>query len=129
MQWHRSGLIASWEFMEEHVEKTNDSDDLEKHSERKWGAMVVIKSLQFLPAVITAALRETTQNSEETLLCGSSEPTSHGNMLHIALAGVNNQMSLLQDRYKKHLYLKSSSIVAPCFNAFMHVELEYFIHL
>ncbi|KNA10199.1 hypothetical protein SOVF_146610, partial [Spinacia oleracea] len=97
MQWHRSGLIASWEFMEEHVEKTNDSDDLEKHSERKWGAMVVIKSLQFLPAVITAALRETTQNSEETLLCGSSEPTSHGNMLHIALAGVNNQMSLLQD--------------------------------
>lgn len=104
MQWHRSGLIASWEFMEEHIERTNVSDGpssnqplVEKHSERKWGAMVVIKSLQFLPTVISAALRETTQNSGETLPNGSLEPVSHGNMFHIALVGVNNQMSLLQD--------------------------------
>uniref|UniRef100_A0A803M2A6 Acetyl-CoA carboxylase n=1 Tax=Chenopodium quinoa TaxID=63459 RepID=A0A803M2A6_CHEQI len=104
MQWHRSGLIASWEFMEEQIERTTVSDDLssnqpivEKHSERKWGAMVVIKSLQFLPSVITAALKETTQNSEKTLSSASLEPGSHGNMLHISLVGVNNQMSLLQD--------------------------------
>lgn len=104
MQWHRAGLIASWEFMEEHIERQNVSDDLasnkplvEKHTERKWGAMVIIKSLQYLPEVITAALRETTHNSHEEVSNGSLEPSSHGNMLHIALVGVNNQMSLLQD--------------------------------
>lgn len=106
MQWHRSGLIASWEFMEDHIETANVSDDLssnkalaEKHSERKWGAMVVIKSLQFLPTVITAALRETIHDSDDTISSGSLEPVSHGNMFHISLVGVNNQMSLLQDRY------------------------------
>ncbi|KAK9270500.1 hypothetical protein L1049_026080 [Liquidambar formosana] len=48
MQWHRLGLIASWEFLEEHLERKNGSEDqmydktlVEKHSERKWGAMVV----------------------------------------------------------------------------------------
>ncbi|KAJ8436418.1 hypothetical protein Cgig2_013459 [Carnegiea gigantea] len=104
MQWHRSGLIASWEFMEERIERANVYDDLasnkplvEKHTERKWGAMVIIRSLQYLPEVITAALRETTHNSHEVVSNGSLEPTSHGNMLHIALVGVNNQMSLLQD--------------------------------
>ncbi|KAK9757286.1 hypothetical protein RND81_01G153500 [Saponaria officinalis] len=104
MQWHRSGLIASWEFMEEHIERVDTVDNMssntplvEKHSERKWGAMVVIKSLQFLETVITAALRETTHNSDDVMPSGSIEPTSHGNLLHIALVGVNNQMSLLQD--------------------------------
>jgi len=108
MQWNRSGLIASWEFMKEHIERAKISDDqscnrplVEKHSERKWGAMVIIKSLQFLPAVITAALKETINNSREVVTDGSLAPTSHGNMFHIALAGVNNQMSLLQDRYMK----------------------------
>ncbi|KAL3514074.1 hypothetical protein ACH5RR_026791 [Cinchona calisaya] len=50
MQWHQSGLIASWEFLEEHVERNNWSDDqslekplVKKHSEKKWGAMVIIK--------------------------------------------------------------------------------------
>ncbi|GAB4839534.1 acetyl-coenzyme-A carboxylase [Ancistrocladus abbreviatus] len=104
MQWHRSGLIASWEFMEEHIERADIDDDIapykppvEKHSERKWGAMVVIKSLQFLPTVITSALREAAQNSQEGIPNGSLQPDSHGNMFHIALVGVNNQMSLLQD--------------------------------
>ncbi|XP_074264154.1 acetyl-CoA carboxylase 1-like [Silene latifolia] len=98
MQWHRSGLIASWEFREEHIETEDTITPLvEKHSERKWGAMVIIKSLQFLEPVITAALQETTQNSDKVISSGSLEPTSHGNMMHIALVGVNNQMSLLQD--------------------------------
>ncbi|KAA8522505.1 hypothetical protein F0562_013134 [Nyssa sinensis] len=104
MQWHRSGLIASWEFLEEHVEGKNGSADsisdkplVEKHTERKWGAMVIIKSLQFLPTVISAALRETTHNVQDTIPNGSIEPANHGNMMHIALVGINNQMSLLQD--------------------------------
>ncbi|GAB2219638.1 hypothetical protein Droror1_Dr00007275 [Drosera rotundifolia] len=104
MQWHRSGLIASWGFMEEHIERADVSEDLgstkplvDKHSERKWGAMVIIKSLQFLPSIINAASKEATHNFHEETPNGSSEPVGHGNMLHIALAGVNNQMSLLQD--------------------------------
>lgn len=102
MQWHRSGLIASWEFLEEHIERKNSAEDetfdkllVEKHSERRWGAMVIIKSLQFLPAIVHAALRETTHN--EAVPNGLSEPKCFGNMMHIALAGINNQMSLLQD--------------------------------
>ncbi|XP_057502237.1 acetyl-CoA carboxylase 1-like [Actinidia eriantha] len=104
MQWHRYGLIASWEFLEEHIERNNASEDqmldkplVEKHTERKWGAMVIIKSLQILPMVINAALRETTHNTHDTIPNGSIEPAIHGNMMHIALVGINNQMSLLQD--------------------------------
>ncbi|XVE60451.1 hypothetical protein DITRI_Ditri05aG0129600 [Diplodiscus trichospermus] len=104
MQWHRSGLIASWEFLEEHIERKNVSEEqisdkpvVEKHSERKWGAMVIIKSLQFLPAILNAALRETTHNTHEATPNGSLEPTIFGNRMHIALVGINNPMSLLQD--------------------------------
>nr|ASZ00201.1 acetyl-CoA carboxylase 1 [Hypseocharis bilobata] len=104
MQWHRSGLIATWEFLEEHVERKNGSEDplsskplVEKHSEKKWGAMVIIKSLQFLPNIINAALRETTHNLNEAIPNGSTDPANYGNMMHIALVGVNNPMSLLQD--------------------------------
>ncbi|XVF64733.1 hypothetical protein PTKIN_Ptkin09bG0191000 [Pterospermum kingtungense] len=104
MQWHRSGLIASWEFLEEHIERKNVSEEqmsdkplVENHSERKWGAMVVIKSLQLFPAIISAALRETTHNLHEATSNGCLEPTTFGNMMHIALVGINNQMSLLQD--------------------------------
>lgn len=105
MQWHRSGLIASWEFLEEHNETRHENEDemsdkslVEKHSERKWGVMVIIKSLQFLPAIISAALREATHNLHDAIPNGSSESDSYGNMMHIALVGINNQMSLLQDR-------------------------------
>ncbi|KAJ6307102.1 hypothetical protein OIU78_022230 [Salix suchowensis] len=104
MQWHRSGRIASWEFLEEHIERKNDFEEqtpdkplVQKHREKKWGAMVIIKSLQFLPAIISAALLETTHDPHEAVLNGSVEPTGFGNMVHIALVGINNPMSLLQD--------------------------------
>ncbi|CAL5202887.1 unnamed protein product [Lathyrus oleraceus] len=100
MQWHRSGLIATWEFLEEYVERKNGVEDktlVEKHSEKKWGVMVVIKSLQFLPAIISAALREATNNFHDALKSGSVDSSNHGNMMHIGLVGINNQMSLLQD--------------------------------
>lgn len=106
MQWHRSGLIASWEFLEEHIKRNNghqnqmvDKSTVEKHSERRWGAMVIIKSLHFLPAIVSAALREASHSLHEGLSNGSAESKCTGNMMHIALAGINNQMSLLQDRY------------------------------
>lgn len=100
MQWHRAGLIASWEFLDEHVERKNVFEDEiqdEKQNMGKWGAMVVIKSLAFLPTVITAALREATHNSEIKSSDGPIHPVT-GNMMHIALAGINNPMSSLQDR-------------------------------
>ncbi|CAN1247442.1 Acetyl-CoA carboxylase 1 [Linum perenne] len=95
MQWDRSGHIASWEFVEEHIKRKNGPEDelvVEKHSDRKWGAMVIIKSLQLLPATISAALRERMNN-----LDGYGESEGYGNMMHIGLVGINNQMSLLQD--------------------------------
>lgn len=108
MQWHRSGLIASWEFLEKHTERNIASEDqipdkplVEKHSERKWGAMVIIKSLQLFPAILSAALRETTNNLHDSIPNGSVEPATYGNMMHVALVGINNQMSLLQDRYTR----------------------------
>ncbi|MCE3050604.1 Acetyl-CoA Carboxylase [Datura stramonium] len=70
---------------------------VEKHSERKWGAMVIIKSLQLLPTVLTAALRETAHDLHAEMSNGSTHLVGRGNMLHIALVGINNQMSLLQD--------------------------------
>lgn len=114
MQWHRSGLIASWEFSEEHIERRNGSEDpaagepvVEKHCERRWGAMVIIKSLQFLPVAISAALREATHSLHSSPDQGSPadghpKPTGPGNMLHVALVG--NPMSQLQDRYFKKLF-------------------------
>ena len=95
--------------------------------------MVVIKSLQFLPAVITAALKETTNNSHEGIADGSLEPNSHGNMFHIALVGVNNQMSLLQDRYMKASPLFVQCHLNQCFTCFMrepsiHFCLSYLWH-
>ncbi|KAL6179520.1 hypothetical protein ACLB2K_051035 [Fragaria x ananassa] len=104
MQWHRSGLIASWEFSEEPVEWKYEIEDqsvnktfLQKHEERKWGVMVIIKSLHFLPAIISGALKEMSHNLHEATPNGSTEPSGFGNMMHIALVGINNQMSLLQD--------------------------------
>lgn len=115
MQWHRSGLIATWEFFEGYIERKNGVEDqtdkalVEGHSEKKWGVMVIIKSLQFLPAIISAALREATGNLPKELTSGSGDTNSYGNMMHIGLAGINNQMSLLQDRYSfelsKHQWL------------------------
>ncbi|CAA0843383.1 Acetyl-CoA carboxylase 1, partial [Striga hermonthica] len=104
MQWHRSGLIASWEFMDEHIERKSGSEveisnesPFEKQSARRWGAMVVIKSLTLLPTAVTAALKEATHNLQTIISNGSIHPTACGHMMHIALAGINNQMSLLQD--------------------------------
>ncbi|XP_008803739.1 acetyl-CoA carboxylase 1-like [Phoenix dactylifera] len=109
MQWHRSGLVALWEFSEEHIEKRNGPEDpipgkplVEKHCEKRWGTMVIIKSLQFLPTAISAALKETThclnsKSDNEPFSNGLPEHATQGNMLHVALVGINNQMSTLQD--------------------------------
>lgn len=107
MQWNRAGLIASWEFSGEH-----DYPVADKYSEkRSWGAMVIIKSLQFLPSAIDAVLKETkhslnSDSPDEITSNGQLEQASTGNnMLHIALVGINNQMSSLQDRFVTRLFV------------------------
>ncbi|XP_052169537.1 acetyl-CoA carboxylase 1 [Oryza glaberrima] len=105
MQWHRSGLIALWEFSEEHIKQRNGQDamslkqQVEDPEEKRWGVMVVIKSLQYLSSAIDAALKETShyKAGAGNVSNGNSASSSHGNMLHIALVGINNQMSTLQD--------------------------------
>ncbi|VYS48102.1 unnamed protein product [Arabidopsis thaliana] len=100
MQWHQSGVIASWEFLEHFERKNTGPDDHEisekgivaKSSKRKRGTMVIIKSLQFLPSIINASLRETNHSH-----CEYARAPLSGNMMHIAVVGINNQMSLLQD--------------------------------
>nr|ASZ00204.1 acetyl-CoA carboxylase 2 [California macrophylla] len=93
MQWHTSGLIATWEFSE-HVERNNGSP---KTLVKKWGAMIVINSLQFLPSMISAGVREATNSLSEAIPNGSKDLESYGNMMHIALVGDNNPTSSLQD--------------------------------
>jgi acetyl-CoA carboxylase / biotin carboxylase 1 len=106
MQWHRSGLIALWEFSEEHLKQRNGQDaplkqQVENPVEKRWGVMVVIKSLQFLPTSIDAALKETSQYRAAvgSISNGNHINFNQSNMLHIALVGINNQMSTLQDRF------------------------------
>ncbi|KAL5226002.1 hypothetical protein ABZP36_012641 [Zizania latifolia] len=96
MQWHRSGLIALWEFSEDVMPLKPQVDD---PIEKRWGVMVVIKSLQYLSSAIEVALKETSQYRAGVgnVLNGNSMNSSHSNMLHIALVGINNQMSTLQD--------------------------------
>ncbi|KAG8091440.1 hypothetical protein GUJ93_ZPchr0012g20998 [Zizania palustris] len=96
MQWHRSGLIALWEFSEDVMPLKPQVDD---PIEKRWGVMVVIKSLQYLSSAIEVALKETSQYRAGVgnVLNGNSVNSSHSNMLHIALVGINNQMSTLQD--------------------------------
>nr|AHI94840.1 acetyl-coenzyme A carboxylase [Eleusine indica] len=104
MQWHRSGLIALWEFSEEHLKQRNGQDaplkqQVENPVEKRWGVMVVIKSLQFLSTAIDAALKETSQyrTGVGSVSNGKCINSNQSNMLHIALVGINNQMSTLQD--------------------------------
>ncbi|KAJ7569509.1 hypothetical protein O6H91_01G081500 [Diphasiastrum complanatum] len=111
MQWHRSGLIASWQFGEEvplTMKETSELHSQLQNKSKRWGAMVTLSSLHFLPAAVSAALRETsslpteiniinaTMNAQKTSST-ISLPGRFGNLLHVALVGINNPMSSLQD--------------------------------
>lgn len=92
MQWHQYGFIASWEFVDDHMERKNTegSDDqetsekvfVEKRRKKKKGFMVIIKSLEFLPNIITAAALTETNHIDYGESAGS--PLS-GNIMHIAV--------------------------------------------
>jgi len=110
-KWHRAGLIAVWEFSEEHLKQR--IGQVENPIEKRWGIMVVIKSLQFLATAIDVALKETSQYrvGAGSVSDGNYVNSNQSNMLHIALVGIYNQMSTLQDRF----VCSPSPYVAICF--------------
>ncbi|XBI75211.1 hypothetical protein VPH35_068610 [Triticum aestivum] len=101
IQWHRSGLIALWEFSEEHIGQSAAllKQQVQDPRGRRWGVMVVIKSLQCLSTAIEAALKETSHYRAGAGSVSNGNPinSNRGNILHIALVGISNQMGTLQD--------------------------------
>ncbi|KAG5391557.1 hypothetical protein IGI04_021520 [Brassica rapa subsp. trilocularis] len=110
MQWHQYGFIASWEFLDDHMERKNTegSDDqetsekvfVEKRRKKKKGFMVIIKSLEFLPNIITAAALTETNHIDYGESAGS--PLS-GNIMHIAVLDSENEEDQAQERVEKIL--------------------------
>ncbi|RID57049.1 hypothetical protein BRARA_F00455 [Brassica rapa] len=110
MQWHQYGFIASWEFLDDHMERKNSegSDDqetsekvfVEKRRKKKKGFMVIIKSLEFLPNIITAAALTETNHIDYGESAGS--PLS-GNIMHIAVLDSENEEDQAQERVEKIL--------------------------
>lgn len=121
MQWHRSGLIATWQFWEEsppptaETLRTSKVTDDDSRGVMRWGAMVILTSLQVLSNAVGAALKDaesvlapTTRASavSSSHIAGSPRrnrsfvgaPSGFGNVLHVALVGINNPMSTFQDR-------------------------------
>ncbi|KAL2653562.1 hypothetical protein R1flu_021690 [Riccia fluitans] len=100
MQYHRSGLIASWQFMEENPQQANEKSsnlaplEVERQGIKRWGSMAVLNSLHYLSSAVAAALKETGEPSKDTANGSSNE---FGNIIHVALVGIKNQMSNLQD--------------------------------
>lgn len=73
LKYQESGVIALWEFAE-------------AHSEKRLGAMVIVKSLESVSTAIGAALKDTSRYA-----------SSEGNIMHIALLGADNQMHGTED--------------------------------
>jgi hypothetical protein len=92
MQWHRSGLLASWQYWEDTPVAALDASsaaNLGTTEVKHFGSMVIISSLNVLSSAVSAVLKEATSLSLE----------QSGNALHVALVGINNPMNNLQDRY------------------------------
>ncbi|KAH7276946.1 hypothetical protein KP509_39G027900 [Ceratopteris richardii] len=90
MQWHRTGLLASWQYWEDSPVKALDVTSIvgsQSLEDKQWGAMVIITNLNVLSSAVSSVLKEA---SESTL-------SGPGNALHVALVGINNSMGNLQD--------------------------------
>ncbi|XP_024374276.1 acetyl-CoA carboxylase 1 [Physcomitrium patens] len=120
MQWHRSGLIATWQFWEEYPPPTAEMLESIKVSiddsqgVKRWGAMVILTSLQVLSNAVGAALKDAESTLTPTSKAAAMSkrtnigsprrnrsfvgaPSGFGNVLHVALVGINNPMSAFQD--------------------------------
>nr|AHC53984.1 plastid transported acetyl-CoA carboxylase [Eleusine indica] len=81
MKWKESGAIASWEFSEELVDLRNRQGGIQ--GGRRWGAMVILKSLEYLPIAVGAALTDV-----------AHYPSTEGNMMHIALLHADKEKNI-----------------------------------
>jgi acetyl-CoA carboxylase / biotin carboxylase 1 len=86
MKWMESSAIASWEFSVELVDSRNRQGAV--HSGTRWGAMVILKSLEYLPTAVRAALKDLAHHS-----------TAEGNMMHIALLHADKEKNIRKNRY------------------------------
>ncbi|MCO5565015.1 hypothetical protein L7F22_018685 [Adiantum nelumboides] len=87
MQWHRSGLLASWQYWDDSPVKNAPIEGSDTVDAKQWGAMVILTSLSVLSSAVTAVLKE----------ASGSASSGSGNALHVALVGINNAMNNLQD--------------------------------
>ncbi|XP_062184107.1 acetyl-CoA carboxylase 2-like isoform X3 [Phragmites australis] len=84
IKWKQSGVIALWEFSEGPVDTRNGQGTI--LDGKRWGAMVILKSLESLQTAIGAALKAAAQYT-----------SLEGNMMHIALLGADNEMNLCEN--------------------------------
>uniref|UniRef100_A0A0D9WEQ7 Uncharacterized protein n=1 Tax=Leersia perrieri TaxID=77586 RepID=A0A0D9WEQ7_9ORYZ len=82
MKLIESGVIALWQFPEGNFDTRNGTI----LGEKRWGAMVIVKSLESVSMAVKTALEETSHYN-----------SSEGNMMHIALLGADNKINIVQD--------------------------------
>lgn len=100
MKFKESGAIAFWEFSEGHVDTRNGHGAI--LGGKRWGAMVVLKSLESASTAIVAALKDSAQYN-----------SSEGNTMHIALLSAENEsnMSGISDDQAQHRMEKLTKIL------------------
>jgi acetyl-CoA carboxylase/biotin carboxylase 1 len=86
MKFKESGAIAFWEFSEGHVDTRNGHGAI--LGGKRWGAMVVLKSLESALTAIVAALKDSAQYN-----------SSEGNTMHIALLSAENESNMSGIRF------------------------------
>ena len=77
MKFEESGAFALWEFSGGLLDTKNGQGAV--LDRKRWGAMVVLKSLESAPTAIVAALKDSAKHD-----------SSEGNMMHIALLSAEN---------------------------------------
>lgn len=81
MKFKESGAFAFWEFSDEHADTKNGQEAV--LGQKRWGAMVIIKSLESARTAIVDALKDSARHA-----------SSEGNMMHIALLSSENENNI-----------------------------------
>ncbi|OEL17844.1 Acetyl-CoA carboxylase 2 [Dichanthelium oligosanthes] len=98
MKFKESGAFALWEFSEKLVDTENGQGAV--LGQKRWGAMVVVKSLESARTAIIAALKDSAQHA-----------SSEGNMMHIALLSAENENNISSDDQAQHRMEKLTKIL------------------
>lgn len=81
MKFKESGAFAYWEFSDQHVDTKNGQEAV--LGQKRWGAMVVIKSFESAGTAILDALKDSTRHA-----------SAEGNIMHIALLSAENENNI-----------------------------------